>query len=87
MLFSLFLLRSFLLCSFFLLCHCLLPPYGTKNQFTYNNRKNLELTGRIVKEAKSSSYTFYRPNTEESFKEIFIDVVLSNAGIVYDDEL
>ncbi|MGB7582849.1 MAG: hypothetical protein WBL85_10440 [Sedimentisphaerales bacterium] len=58
-----------------------------KNQFTYNNIKNLELTSRIVKEAKSSSYTLYRPNTEESFKEIFIDVVLSNAGIVYDGEV
>jgi hypothetical protein len=34
-----------------------------KNQFTYNNRKYLEITDRIVKEAKNSSYTFYRPNT------------------------
>jgi hypothetical protein len=65
----------------------LLPPYGTKNQFTYDNRKHLELTGRIIKEAKSNSYTFYRPNTRESFKEIFIDVVFSVAGIVYDGEL
>jgi hypothetical protein len=86
-LFFLFLLCGFLLCSFFLLCHCLVPPYGTKTSLKYNNRKHFKLTVLFVKEAKSISYTFYRPNARESFKKIFIDVVFSVAEIVYDGEL
>ena len=79
MLFFLF-LCGFLLCSFFLLCHCLLPPYGTKTSLLTITEKIINYTDRIVKEAKISSYTFYRPNTRESFKEIFIEVVFIAVG-------
>lgn len=40
MLFFLFLLCDFLLC--FLLCHCLLPPYGTKTSLFNNGKTYLQ---------------------------------------------